>query len=903
MEQLSKFDFGTLHFIPMLESDVAEEGIRLLTSNLKLLLDSRVESPNLEVKMDFSIKSNLDITINGEQPVDQLKEKAISILDFKIEEELHSFPQIYIFKKYLQDNGKIYMGDIEEEDFVSALEKTDITERSISILRNGWIYFLSLLENEKELNEYLITRIFKDLPKGKKLIAYFKDNGIHHLSDLLFLDFRDFEIKSVGKSSLDFLYNSFIKSLENPIIKSYAEVPLDKYFYNFVNKLDERYILILRKRSEGYTLNELGVEFNLSRERIRQIENKAIAKSRNFIKLIFDSLKLENDGVIDRDRVIKLLGSCEDADLFIYLVGKNKIAHYSNFSKKIIAKDALPYGDNKKLNELATSLIGDGIFYSEYESKVTNLLYKNELSIYTAGDFRKYLLANGYVEYGNFITKKNISYAKVCYHAILRNFKLGIDFSPNDPSGDIKKLRNIINQDYPGFELPEDNRNLITRISSIMILCGVGRYCPIEKVFIDYDVLSKIKKYIDNNKQSSFLYDELFSAFKGRLLASTSIDNSHFLHGILQHFYPNEYNYEKSLLSKKGVKSKSLSLRVEELAKEKGGIITRSQVLSKFSGIKRYTIMAALDKAKYLTKWSNDEYIHISKLSCTVVEKNILVRFLVEILNKNNGYASAQMVYDDLVYKTPRIFKNNNIKNSDNLFYFLNIIFNKSLLFSFPHITSPKFPVDPVNNVALAKYFLRNHNIVTKLDLDEIVEKYKWAIPSNYNLLFHNIVEQRLRISKDMFIHEDAFSLSENKICAIKKALKELIPDSGYLSLFSITEYDLFPNIKYEWNDFLVATIVKKFIPEIKIIEPTTSSKEKELGIMISDMCVINTFDQLLANVMKIDGKKEIMKDDIHNYLKTKGLLFHHIIPKEIYSGKYIKYKNKKFLITEPLAK
>ena len=84
------------------------------------------------------------------------------------------------------------------------------------------------------------------------------------------------------------------------------------FFYNDYRTIDERTLAIIRARVpallfQSKTLEELGVQFNLTRERVRQIENK-------YIDLQLGAVKESNSLMLE---LVKVLESAKDEQDFI----------------------------------------------------------------------------------------------------------------------------------------------------------------------------------------------------------------------------------------------------------------------------------------------------------------------------------------------------------------------------------------------------------------------------------------------------------------------------------------------------------------------------------------------------------------------------------------------------------
>ena len=103
---------------------------------------------------------------------------------------------------------------------------------------------------------------------------------------------------------------------------AYIENNFDKNINYVLDTITEREALVVRKRFiEGYTFEAVALQFGVSRERIRQIEAKAIRKLRHPSRLYFirygeevkelqdDINKLTNDLLLKKEQLLNILAN------------------------------------------------------------------------------------------------------------------------------------------------------------------------------------------------------------------------------------------------------------------------------------------------------------------------------------------------------------------------------------------------------------------------------------------------------------------------------------------------------------------------------------------------------------------------------------------------------------------
>ncbi|MEE8558092.1 MAG: RNA polymerase factor sigma-32 [Myxococcota bacterium] len=90
-----------------------------------------------------------------------------------------------------------------------------------------------------------------------------------------------------GGASLGDMIASSVESVEREVSRENLRQTLHKYIDRFAVELDERETRILRERilaESPKTLQEMGDEFGLTRERVRQVEARMVSRLREFLK-------------------------------------------------------------------------------------------------------------------------------------------------------------------------------------------------------------------------------------------------------------------------------------------------------------------------------------------------------------------------------------------------------------------------------------------------------------------------------------------------------------------------------------------------------------------------------------------------------------------------------------------
>ncbi|PKK88109.1 MAG: RNA polymerase subunit sigma [Candidatus Wallbacteria bacterium HGW-Wallbacteria-1] len=265
----------------------------------KKYLDVEIEKLCLSVRAYNCLKS--DGIGYYSQLIDKLSEELLSIPNMgqkslrEIEEKRANFkPELFI-----EDNNEVNLKQEEAKYrlFTAVTDKISIKPKDFFESFDA-IYSKFIKENENRddedilLNKCFINSLYKDTYikacMSQYIIGLIMEHPYGCGEECLLSRMPDY-IKS-----LDNLYESLNDLLESKkidlIFDNKFTAIYDEFHEGAKEHLNEKEYNVLIQRIQGKTLEDLGLEMNVSRERIRQIEAKAIKKL-NGINAIFDEDK------------------------------------------------------------------------------------------------------------------------------------------------------------------------------------------------------------------------------------------------------------------------------------------------------------------------------------------------------------------------------------------------------------------------------------------------------------------------------------------------------------------------------------------------------------------------------------------------------------------------------------
>ncbi len=811
-----------------------------------------------------------------------------------------------LFVKYCNANGITLFSELIGFDFDSLIYESGFGAGRIEKLKAKYEEILENVDDSNvdkstckvksnpnialhESNKKLPISILKNLDISEKLVAEIKGlniNTIEDLGEVILSETRKLELlKRIGKKKLDALIDA-LKNLELPLSDIaqgiLEEIRADRSFEVYV------------KRAEGFTLQEIADMYDLTRERVRQIEKKFNNKIKPLmLTLITNYFSENNQNYIRMQTVLDIFDDDNFDKVIIHTLNGCDELEYLDFAELYISKSSKEQNTFEKLYEIAVEFIGEGINLYDKLDELDGMLAGKGYSYIDADAFLNLLIACNAKFYGDYVVFNRQSYGYLCSKVVGKYFKNGINLYSDE---DLNLLREYVKKEFGALKLPENNRALASRIDSFLVIVDKGKSNVIENISVDLDVLEEVKKYIDSEKRSELYYSEIFSEYEGLLCMTTGITNPYCLHGVLAYFYPDNYTYGRDFLTKSGDEYVSVSIeeRIDELLRTSGHALSRKEIKNKLAGYSDVMIFNAVYRSEYLIQWDSNYYNTMHNIAFENDEQEELAIILEMIISDNDGYCSDRWIYEEVIIQMPDFCSRNNIENHTNLFYILGALLNTKYKFSQPHIA--KYDLfDDLTTKNVAIHFLNDVNHVSYSEFTDIAEKMHWS-PVTVGLVFSELETEYIRISQDEYVKKDIVSFDSQIIDSIKQTIGSKLNEIGYLSLIGLDDFEDFIDVGYEWNTFLLASIVENCEMGFKIVQPQTRDRRYQKGIIIESDSSTDTYDGIVAATMKYHGIESLRENQflsflILNHLTTKAT------PRELQLSDVIKYENETYSV------
>jgi len=760
----------------------------------------------------------------------------------------------------------------------------------------------------KEILEYIQSNYSSDMNSER----IFRLEGIDNDNKKIPLSL----LKSIGVNpeGIEMLLNNGLNTVEDLCTRNmspseyalvrpainYLSISIITHFKRDVTSLKDRAKTCMLRRCSGATLQEIGNEIGVTRERVRQIIAKScrlLLKSADMIAGMLFSLNNNaftyiNLHTIFLDEQLALL--CKLALL------ESEYAIHFVFSDKFVRADICPYDIAQVLREFVHESIDEGLNFYDSLEFLESELTKRSLSFFDFEDIMNYLLHNRYHFYGDYVTKVKQSYGRVCYDAVNKFFAFDIKLNSDENNEDMRLLRQIIAKHYQGLKIPPDNRALtaaMTRNTTKLVLSGRGRYCPFEKVVFSAALFEDVRQFIHNSQQTSFYYSELYTHFEGRFLAETNIHNFHFLHGMLKCLFPNEFTYERDLLVKTNSLRQDVNDRLIQLLKQQGHALTKKDIHEAIPGINDFVIYFSVMRLPEVIQWDYNELNHIENLNISSEDIVCLRNIIKNQTEIHSGYCSDSLLFSSAKEKCQNLFENNSIKNAQNLFYIASYYLGNEYRFRKPHIVTLDFPIQELSIVNITRVLLNAKDYLNYDEYFSLAETLGWANGTLY-IVFSEIEKDYIRVSENEYRHKYRFVLPRMIISSLSHVLQSLILSSDFYSFSSIFNYDIFPECGYQWNGFLLESIITEYDTGFRIIYPQIRDRRYLRGIIVSEDSQYDSFDDLVVGILKKNSIRSISESGLEKFLRNCGIITN-TLPHELYKSSGMQFKDETFYINK----
>lgn len=801
-----------------------------------------------------------------------------------------------LFVEFCHREGYVYFRDLDSFDFDRLSEIKGIGKSKREKILYRWnmerqttkagktARGAELFDEIHPSNEKVPLSCMNDMGRFKKTVAALRKRNIETAGDLARC--KREEIHKTEPA----IYESVLE------LQKLLSLPSEQLVQQMMRYIKENFhYAVLVQRAAGVTLQQLGNQMHITRERVRQIEQRLMEYVNNVIEAVCHMYQAKyrfTDYISFRSLRI-YFHEKEDLDVVKYVISVARKEKCLNFADKLLVNGMTADEVVHKLDKITKKHIGEVQNFYEKVMDIDEALTARGVSFVDLEDYLNYLLMNGYKKSGDYVYRGISSYGKLCAVAVRKYFKNGIRIYDDDQ---INRLRELVNLEFEGLELAGNNRSVMARVSNYLVLCDRGTYIAKESVKINPALLEEIYQYILSLPASTVLFSELYLKFQKKLDEQSNIHNKYFLQGILKYYFHKEFKFERDLIIKRGMEKQEIRSRIAAYIKACGRPVHKNEIKEKFAGASEMIILNTSYRSSEILHWQYNYFIHADFLQVTEAERGVLRQELQQLFDTFSGYANEYLLYERMK-KYPAFLQKNSIENSTNLFYTAAYLFENEFRFKRPHIVSERGAFPSLNTDDIIRTFFFDRDIIRYSDYLEFIKAIGLSVGTSY-AVFKHLERELVRVSEDAYVKKEKLALPQETVREIYSVVSRHMPKEEYLPIVKIDFYEELPDIGMEWNAYLLETVFYAYPNEdYVLIAPHVEDRRYIKTIVVPKKKGVRRFDELVATVLKEVGNNGITLYQFENLLIAKGIIGKYF-PKELYQSDLFYQEEGKFYPT-----
>lgn len=605
---------------------------------------------------------------------------------------------------------------------------------------------------------------------------------------------------------------------------------------------------VIEMRARKFTLEKCGNKLNITRERVRQIEAKAVryfAKYQSSINLIAKISAEKNGYEIITPADVERYGGEQSAEL-LFLLRNCKSGTYT-YDEQL---DVFIIGDNT-LHDRVYAFVEDlPEMFSVKKLPVYLEIAKEENDLPLSAV--EMAISEAYNFTGEVYHRSRLTLASV-YSAILReHYPNGIKAYDTD---EISRFRELVFETYGNVKMPENDHALTARITSVCVLCGRGTYKLKQKDYIPKDLAKRIYNYIVNGDDSIYLMNTLFSVFETEL-RKYGVDNKYFLQGILHELYGDKLIFTRDYVSTDEGET-SIYASVVAFIKQSRYPVSKAQIQEKFPGITDVVISFSVGDPNVLNYFG--EYLHTSRLRVSPEEERYLDKTIRQVCMDGVSHHIKEF-YEIINHEKPEILTRNAALYPFSAFSVLEYLFRDVYQFSRPYIA--------MDGVEIGRPGERLHEFLYGMeefsfdDISDFIKENHFQIQSQLDYV-NSCNDKYLIVDGAMIKSIDSIGVNAEIAAVVERVVAEEVTET--MPICQLTCWASFPAIKIPWTEWLVYSVLNKWSTQLSV---APSSNQFRLSVpLVAPVGKMDVapYSEAYKNARQTSASSNSVPDDLEN--------------------------------------
>ena len=667
-----------------------------------------------------------------------------------------------------------------------------------------------LIDNVKTENEEKCLRAIRTLSISK-YDPYF---------ELMSLD----ELKQMTIEDVLYYVGSNLNSLVN-ILNYYSEKGDDVFpqmFSNYIANLDKELFNILSRR-ERETLEEIGQSYGITRERVRQIENKGIESFNDFYLTNFCT-DLKNlififpniSSVFSLESLEAKLGNYYDCfkNLMKSIVYAGEAKYYSDLDAVVESEDVYNF-----FVRMANEVFGKYFKCDELDNKINDLLESVSDYGFSPSVIRSYVCSS-YKKKGKVYAINGFKLTKADKAEIIlqNHFDDGFHFSDLEQ---IKKFNEYSIEEFGDVLFTDEDidyshyhivQAIIERTDVRLI--DRGTYIHASKaVNMPIELVDKVLAYM-NEKNRAVAYSNLFETFKNEL-TEIGINNKYALQGALSIYFGELFSGKRDYITPVEMQ-KTLRDSISEWISSRQELFTYEDFVSEFKGVAMSVFMTAIYEYGGSAYYWQRGYVNVKYLNISETVKTKLKQLIDLLIGKYHmEYCSADEIFTLVDIQMHDFIVSSRIKYSYDLFSIIQILFADEYKFKRPLIGTHDAVFE--NTMAIIDGYLSSKSTVKFDKMRKFVDLKVGSTLDKYVTNF-DIIKSKwnefVAVDSNTMIRKETIEITEREIIRLDVIIDMVLEqkDKVFVKEDLIERFYFVTIAKMKVNPYLLMGVVNTFL-------------------------------------------------------------------------------------------
>lgn len=714
-----------------------------------------------------------------------------------------------------KDNNLITISDVvslKHQEFISLIGSGPMTSSELlSIIESELISKLNafdyqaekeIIEN-KELRIQYFSRIIKNIDSNNDYFYLESLLGTPIFKERFNLTYV-YELKEFNIDQIDtddeILINFKIIDILSMLALPITDLISIK-FTSLINKLDSVSLDVLHRRSYQQTLEQIGLKYDLTRERVRQLESLALKRLRSGREFLSITSLLNS----------KFYPVCFAMKNQLEIIFKQNTALFTLLIKDNYHKKLEFYYANNAAKETIFAEIEELPFEvakTEIDELVAHSSYR--------GALKKHILEN-YHFYGQYGFKTPPKLFDL-YTPII---KLYFDTIIVGNDQHIERFKKHYSEHYEDPSIfQKTNRSITAILQRLPKIVVVGRG---EYKYASAEISLELKNKLINTmqKNETLLINGLFVLHEVDL-KEEGVTNRFQLHGVIRNNIPELY-CNRDYVSINPLSEINSFQLIKDYVDNIDRIFTLKEIQTAIAGLTPVMVNSYVGITNELIQFYNVRFLPVKIIKLTEKERAQIYEQIAKYL-KNNKFITSVGLYEYIfLLFFPKVAKQYEISNPFDAYTFVRHLFPTKFNYLISTLTLPEDePLD--HEQYIVNEFAQKNLIV----VDQITAFAKKNYLRLYNL--NDLLERfyeigYIRIDNNRLFHGNALQINQVFIMELENVLIRNLT-SGKIETKEIESFNVFPRFTIPWNEHLLAHLIRNFSEKLVVEKIGTTYRE-----------------------------------------------------------------------------